>query len=105
MVTEDVLRESVGQSVVALIHGVRDMAAIRQLKAAQTDSVSSEQVDNVRRMLLAMVDDFRCVVIKLAERVAHLREVKDAPEDERVWPLKSVRISMRRWRTVSVSGN
>ncbi len=84
VVTEDVLRESVGQSVVALIHGVRDMAAIRQLKAAQTDSVSSEQVDNVRRMLLAMVDDFRCVVIKLAERVAHLREVKDAPEDERV---------------------
>ncbi len=34
-------------------------------------------------MLLAMVDDFRCVVIKLAERIAHLREVKEAPEDER----------------------
>jgi GTP pyrophosphokinase len=80
--------ESVGKSVVALIHGVRDMAAIRQLKAAHTDSVSSEQVDNVRRMLLAMVDDFRCVVIKLAERIAHLREVKDAPEDERVLAAK-----------------
>ena len=88
VVTEDVLRESVGKSVVALIHGVRDMAAIRQLKAAHTDSVSSEQVDNVRRMLLAMVDDFRCVVIKLAERIAHLREVKDAPEDERVLAAK-----------------
>jgi GTP pyrophosphokinase len=47
-----------------------------------------EQVDNVRRMLLAMVDDFRCVVIKLAERIAHLREVKDAPEDERVLAAK-----------------
>ncbi|MGU0016442.1 hypothetical protein ACVXG9_17770 [Escherichia coli] len=34
------------------------MAAICQLKATHTDSVSSEQVDNVRRMLLAMVDDF-----------------------------------------------
>lgn len=66
VVSEDVLRESVGKSVVNLIHGVRDMAAIRQLKATHTDSVSSEQVDNVRRMLLAMVDDFRCVVIKLA---------------------------------------
>ena len=76
VVSEDVLRESVGKSVVNLIHGVRDMAAIRQLKATHTDSVSSEQVDNVRRMLLAMVDDFRCVVIKLAERIAHLREVK-----------------------------
>lgn len=94
------LRESVGKSVVNLIHGVRDMAAIRQLKATHTDSVSSEQVDNVRRMLLAMVDDFRCVVIKLAERIAHLREVKDAPEDERVLAAKSAPISTRRWRTV-----
>lgn len=50
-------------------------------------------------MLLAMVDDFRCVVIKLAERIAHLREVKDEPEDERVLAAKSVPTSMRRWRT------
>lgn len=64
------------------------MAAIRQLNATHNDSVSSEQVDNVRRMLLAMVDDFRCVAIKLAERIAHLREVKEAPEDERVLAAK-----------------
>ncbi len=88
VVSEDVLRESVGKSIVTLIHGVRDMAAIRQLNATHNDSVSSEQVDNVRRMLLAMVDDFRCVVIKLAERIAHLREVKEAPEDERVLAAK-----------------
>ena len=88
VVSEAVMQESVGKSVVTLIHGVRDMAAIRQLKATHTDSVSSEQVDNIRRMLLAMVDDFRCVVIKLAERIAHLREVKDAPEDERVLAAK-----------------
>ncbi|MBK4714948.1 MULTISPECIES: GTP diphosphokinase [Tenebrionibacter/Tenebrionicola group] len=85
VVTEEVLLDTVGKPVVRLIHGVRDMDAIRQLKATHTDNaVSSEQVDNVRRMLLAIVDDFRCVVIKLAERIAHLREVKDAPEDERV---------------------
>lgn len=94
VVSEEVMQESVGKSVVTLIHGVRDMAAIRQLKATHTDSVSSEQVDNIRRMLLAMVDDFRCVVIKLAERIAHLREVKDAPEDERVLRRKSAPISM-----------
>ena len=39
-------------------------------------------------MLLSMVEDFRCVVIKLAERIAHLREVKDATEDERVLAAK-----------------
>lgn len=31
-------------------------------------------------MLLSMVDDFRCVVIKLAERISYLREVKNEPD-------------------------
>ncbi|PWW12694.1 GTP diphosphokinase [Mangrovibacter plantisponsor] len=88
VVSESDIQEAMGKSVASLIHGVRDMDAIRQLKATHTDAVSSEQVDNVRRMLLAMVDDFRCVVIKLAERIVHLREVKDAPEDERVLAAK-----------------
>ncbi|TOM54917.1 GTP pyrophosphokinase, partial [Vibrio parahaemolyticus] len=67
-----------------LVKGVLEMDAIRQLKATQSSETSSIQVDNIRRMLLSMVEDFRCVVIKLAERIAHLREVKDATEDERV---------------------
>ncbi|KYE77957.1 GTP pyrophosphokinase, partial [Salmonella enterica subsp. enterica serovar Typhimurium] len=53
VVSEEVLRESGGKSIVTLIHGVRVMAAIRQLNATHYDSVSSELVDNVRRMLLA----------------------------------------------------
>ncbi|MBW7984622.1 GTP diphosphokinase [Enterobacillus tribolii] len=77
-----------GSGITNLVHGVLEMDAIRQLKATQNDSAAAEQVDNVRRMLLAMVEDFRCVVIKLAERIAHLREVKDAPEDERVLAAK-----------------
>jgi len=88
VVSEALLEEQHGKAIVSLVHGVRDMDAIRQLKATHNDSMASEQVDNVRRMLLAMVEDFRCVVIKLAERIAHLREVKDAPEDERVLAAK-----------------
>lgn len=88
IVDETTLTEQFGKGITYLVHGVRDMDAIRQLKATHNDSMSSEQVDNVRRMLLAMVEDFRCVVIKLAERIAHLREVKDAPEDERVLAAK-----------------
>ncbi|PLR40971.1 GTP diphosphokinase [Chimaeribacter californicus] len=88
IVDEATLTEAFGQGITSLVHGVIDMDAIRQLKATQNDSMASEQVDNVRRMLLAMVEDFRCVVLKLAERIAHLREVKDAPEDERVLAAK-----------------
>ncbi|KAA9002497.1 GTP diphosphokinase [Affinibrenneria salicis] len=88
VVDEETLKEHYGKNIVNLVHGVLDMDAIRQLKATQHDSMASEQVDNIRRMLLAMVEDFRCVVIKLAERIAHLREVKDAPEEERVLAAK-----------------
>jgi len=88
VVSEEELGETFGSGIVTLVHGVRDMDAIRQLKAIHNDSMASEQVDNVRRMLLAMVEDFRCVVIKLAERIMNLREMKDAPEDERVLAAK-----------------
>ncbi len=88
VVSEEALEQAVGKSIVSLVHGVRDMDAIRQLKAIHNDSMASEQVDNVRRMLLAMVEDFRCVVLKLAERIMNLREMKDASEDERVLAAK-----------------
>ena len=42
------------------------MEAIRSLQTLHRSETSPEQVDNVRRMLLAMVEDVRAVVIKLA---------------------------------------
>lgn len=77
------LEEGYGREVVKLIHGVEEMAAIGQLNVTMHGSEASAQVDNVRRMLLAMVDDFRCVVIKLAERICNLREVKNEPDEVR----------------------
>ncbi|AYA41039.1 GTP diphosphokinase [Xenorhabdus nematophila] len=88
LLDSETVTETFGQSITNLVHGVLEMDTIRQLKATHTDATCSVQVDNVRRMLLAMVEDFRCVIIKLAERIAHLREVKDASEDERVLAAK-----------------
>ncbi|MGO2507935.1 MAG: GTP diphosphokinase [Vibrio hibernica] len=79
----EALVEIYGKEIVKLIDGVDEMAAIGQLNVSMDDSEASEQVDNVRRMLLAMVDDFRCVIIKLAERICNLREVKDEPDEVR----------------------
>ncbi len=88
LINQEVITEHFGEAIWNLVRGVMEMDAIRQLKATHTNETSSVQVDNVRRMLLSMVEDFRCVVIKLAERIAHLREVKDATEDERVLAAK-----------------
>lgn len=73
----DLINESYGKKVGKMLEGVQQMAAIQQLNAAQKGTSTSTQVDSVRRMLLSMVEDFRCVIIKLAERISYLREVKD----------------------------
>ncbi|MBE2896861.1 GTP diphosphokinase [Pasteurellaceae bacterium HPA106] len=72
IVNYDDIKEAFNPDIRKLAKGVVDMDSIRALDTKQ--SSSNLQVDNVRRMLLAMVDDFRCVVIKLAERIAFLRE-------------------------------
>ncbi|WED22252.1 GTP diphosphokinase [Vibrio sp. JC009] len=80
---QEALEEDYGKEIVKLIEGVDEMAAIGQLNVTLEGSAASGQVDNVRRMLLAMVDDFRCVIIKLAERICNLREVKNEPDEVR----------------------
>lgn len=78
----ELLKERYGSNIAKLVEGVQEMAAIRHLNANNEEATAS-QVDNVRRMLLSMVDDFRCVVIKLAERITYLREVKNEPDEVR----------------------
>ncbi|MFB9135232.1 GTP diphosphokinase [Vibrio sp. AK197] len=80
---QDQLEEQYNKEILKLIEGVEEMAAIGQLNVTKEGGEASEQVDNVRRMLLAMVDDFRCVVIKLAERICNLIEVKKEPDEVR----------------------
>ncbi|MGR5066534.1 GTP diphosphokinase [Photobacterium sp. DNB22_13_2] len=76
----DQLKEDYNGTILQMVVGVSQMAAIGQLNATTEGAEQSAQVDNIRRMLLSMVDDFRCVVIKLAERICNLREVKDEPD-------------------------
>ncbi|PCC13466.1 GTP diphosphokinase [Pseudoalteromonas sp. JB197] len=81
LVTLETVEEQLGSSIAVLLSGVAQMATISTLAHQGKGTV---QVDNIRRMLLAMVEDVRAVVIKLAEQVCHLRNVKNAAEEERV---------------------
>ena len=65
--------------VAALVEGVSRMATANFLDLSNTPMLTSErqdQVENVRRMLITLVDDARVAVIKIAERVVALREAK-----------------------------
>ncbi len=76
--------EEFGKPIQHLISGVRRMSAIRTLYSSQHVSTDENQIDNIRRMLLAMVEDVRAVVVKLAERICRLRQVKNEDEETRV---------------------
>jgi GTP pyrophosphokinase len=59
--------------VAALVGGVVRMEDIRAMPAQGTGAERETQAENLRKMLLAMVEDIRVVLIKLAERTAALR--------------------------------
>ena len=80
-ITLDYVRRDFGATVAKLIDGVSRMAAISAKPAAAIDGqLGKNQTENVRKMLVAMVDDVRVALIKLAERTCAIRAVKNNPE-------------------------
>ena len=74
-----------GPNVAALVDGVQRMAAIsvsQNPPKANTFNTQS-QVENLRKMLVTMIDDVRVALIKLAERTCAIRAVKDADDEKR----------------------
>ncbi len=62
-----------GPTVAALAAGVARMGSIRAGATFGTKEEHAAQTENLRKMLLAMVEDIRVVLIKLAERTQALR--------------------------------
>ncbi len=73
-----------GAGIQKLISGVRRMDAIKSLHNRSNKKADESQIDNIRRMLLAMVEDVRTVLIKLAERICTLQKIKKEDEETRV---------------------
>jgi GTP pyrophosphokinase len=72
----DDIQEQLGPQITRLVKGALRMG----LLSKERYSSSTHQIDNIRKMLLAMVDDVRVVLIKLAERLCVLREMSHLPE-------------------------
>ncbi len=71
------IREYFGEEVAHLVEGLTKIAHISKL------SREEQQAENVRKMLLAMVDDVRVVLVKLADRLHNMRTLEFLSLDKR----------------------
>jgi GTP diphosphokinase / guanosine-3',5'-bis(diphosphate) 3'-diphosphatase len=66
-----------GPDVARLVEGTTKISRLDLL------APEARQAENVRKMLLAMVDDVRVVMLKLADRLHNMRTLEYLPEDRR----------------------
>lgn len=79
----DDIDEHLGEQITKLIKGTRRMDAISGLLYPETRlSNQNDHFDKLKKMLLAMADDVRVVIIKLVERASMLRCAKSLAEDK-----------------------
>lgn len=82
------LAPAVEPAVQNMLAAVRQMEAIRSIPVGPNQMPNAQQAENLRKMLLTMVEDVRGVVIKLAAQICYLRDVKNADEETRVLAAK-----------------
>jgi len=78
LTTIERIRELFGPDVAHVVEGVTKISAI------PFSSTEERQAENFRKMLLAMVDDIRVILVKLADRVHNMRTLNHLPEDRRL---------------------
>src|SRR5436853_1094252 len=71
------IRKEFGEQVAHIVEGVTKISAI------DFATREEQQAENLRKMMLAMVDDIRVVLIKLADRLHNMRTLEHLPEDRR----------------------
>lgn len=75
-VTLEDIRKTFGGEIAALVDGVT------KLNKIPFSTREEQQAENVRKMLLAMSQDIRVIIIKLADRLHNLRTISAQPEQK-----------------------
>lgn len=72
--------EQFGEAFSNLLHDVLQMQSLGKLQ--RLEQRNSQQIENLRKMLLSMVSDVRAILILLSEHLWLLRQAKHLPESE-----------------------
>jgi GTP pyrophosphokinase len=76
--TIEKVRELFGEQVAHVVEGVTKLSTL------QFSSSEERQAESFRKMLLAMVDDIRVILVKLADRLHNMRTLHHLPEERRI---------------------
>lgn len=90
LLSVEAVERQFGTEVAHLIEGVLQMAAISNTQLPTQGLVQHDQQENLRKMLVNLIDDVRVALIKIAERTCALRQVKDAPREKRLQVAREV---------------
>ena len=87
-VSAEELHKRFGPEVARLVDGVTKLARLDMLQSDNEDVAarrnSGTQAESLRKMLLAMAEDIRVVLIKLADRLHNMRTLSAMPPSHRV---------------------
>jgi len=78
---ETLVSKELGTSAAKLVNGFSKIDMITALQNQKSGDPA--QIDKIRKMLLAMATDIRVVLIKLAERLTFMRDIKTLPPADR----------------------
>jgi len=81
-VTLETIREDFGEEIAHLVDGVTKLTRIRRLSRRDKTSLEEQQAENLRKMFLAMVDDIRVIIIKLADRLHNMQTLNHLPPEK-----------------------
>lgn len=82
-ITVDDLRDEFGDSVATIVDGVTKLKNLPVSKDSDKRKRSaSKEVEYIRKMLLAMGDDVRVVIVKLADRLHNMRTLGYMPAEK-----------------------
>src|SRR6186713_60072 len=78
LTTPERIQELFGKEIAHVVEGVTKIGAI------PFSSSEERQAENFRKMLLAMVDDIRVILVKLADRLHNMRTLQHMSDEKRV---------------------
>ncbi len=73
------------EEIAGLVNDLDRVGLVAESSVGVSRQDEERHVENLRRMLLAMADDIRVVLVVLAKRLNMMRGLKNMPEENRTW--------------------